>query len=96
MGIELKQLETEEEIRGKAFVHWRCWHEAYPGLVSAAYLDALTLEKCETVASRWTDGILIAKDGGRVTRAFGRLFRRTQPHASDIRNGKVLLAAQHR
>ncbi len=33
MRFEIKRMETEEEIRGKAFVHWKSWHEAYPGLV---------------------------------------------------------------
>ena len=63
MNIRIKKMETDEEIRGKAYVHWKGWHEAYPGLVSQEYLDKLTLEKCEKMAYSWTDGILIAKDG---------------------------------
>ena len=43
MDMEIKSMETDEEIRGKAYVHWKAWHEAYPGLVSEAYLDNLTL-----------------------------------------------------
>jgi ribosomal protein S18 acetylase RimI-like enzyme len=66
MNIRIKKMETDEEIRGKAYVHWKGWHEAYPGLVSQEYLDKLTLEKCEKMAYSWTDGILIAKDGERV------------------------------
>lgn len=66
MRIVIKKMETDEEIRGKAFVHWRSWHEAYPGLVSSDYLDRMTLEKCETLAFRWKDNILVAKDNGRV------------------------------
>ena len=57
MSIVIKKMETEEEIRGKAFVHWRGWHDAYPGLVSQAHLDRLTLEECEKNAFRWTDRI---------------------------------------
>ncbi len=64
-------METEEEIRGKAFVHWRSWHEAYPGLVRKDYLDRLTLEKCEELAFRWKDSILVAKDDGRVAGFLG-------------------------
>ena len=45
MDIEIKKMETEEETRGKAYVHWCVWHEAYPGLVSQEYLNKLTLEK---------------------------------------------------
>ncbi len=66
MEIIIKKLETDDEIRGKAFVHWRGWHEAYPGLVSQEYLDRLTLETCEQKAFAWRDNILVAKDGERV------------------------------
>lgn len=67
MGVTIKAMETDEEIRGKAFVHWRTWHEAYPGLVSDEYLDRLTLEKCEDMASQWPENTLVALDGDRVT-----------------------------
>ena len=66
MSIEIKKMETEEETRGKAYVHWRAWHEAYPGLVSQEYLGRFTLEKCEKIAFDWPDHLLIAKDAGRV------------------------------
>lgn len=66
MDIIIKKMETEDEIRGKAYVHWQAWHEAYPGLVSQDYLDRLTLERCETMARSWSDRILVAKDNGRV------------------------------
>ncbi len=66
MNIVVKPMETEEELLGKAYVHWRSWHEAYEGLVPASYLDRLTLEKCEQTARRWPDNLLTAKDGERV------------------------------
>ena len=66
MSIVIKPMETDAEIRGKAFVHWKCWHEVYPGLVSQAYLDSLTLEKVEEKAFRWRDNLLVAKDADRV------------------------------
>ncbi len=62
MGITIKKMETEDEIKGKAYVHWKAWHEAYPGIVSQDYLDKLTLEKCEAIASSWRDRIFVAKD----------------------------------
>ncbi len=64
--IEIKKMETDEEVRGKAYVHWSCWHDTYPGLVSAEYLEKLTLETCEQKAFLWRDNILVAKDGERV------------------------------
>ena len=66
MQIIIKTMETDEEIKGKAFVHWSCWHEAYAGIVSPAYLQKLTLEKCEQMAFQWRDNILVAKDGAHV------------------------------
>lgn len=66
MPITIKPMETDEEIQGKAFVHWKCWKETYPGLVSQEYLEKLTPEKCEKMAFRWRDNILVAKEGERV------------------------------
>ena len=66
MSLIIKPMETEDEIRGKAYVHWKCWQETYPGLMSQAYLDELTLEKVEEKAFRWLDNLLVAKDGDRV------------------------------
>ncbi len=64
--VEIKRMETPEEIDGKGFVHYQSWHETYPGLMDAAYLKAHTLEKCIANSRRWTDNTLIAKDGDRV------------------------------
>ena len=66
MGIVLKKMETDEEIKGKAYVHWKSWHEAYTGIVSQEYLDKLTLEKCEKMAFSWPDNIIVAKENGHV------------------------------
>ena len=59
-------METDEEIKGKAFVHWKSWQEAYLGIIDQRYLDELTLEQCENIAYRWPDNIIVAKDGDRV------------------------------
>ena len=66
MDITIKKMETDGEIRGKAFVHWQSWHEAYPGMVSRDYLDRFTLEKAEKMAFSWRDRLIVAKDGDRV------------------------------
>ena len=63
MNIIIKAMETEAEIRGKAYVHWRAWQEAYPGLVSREYLEKLSLEKCEQMAFRFPENTLVAKEG---------------------------------
>ena len=67
MSVEIKKMETDDEIRGKAYVHWKSWHESYAGIVDADYLkNKVTLEKCEAMARRFPDNVLIAKDGERV------------------------------
>ena len=62
----IKSMESEEEINGKAYVHYKSWHETYTGLIDAAYLEGITLEKCIDIAHRWPDNILVAKDGDKV------------------------------
>ena len=55
MIIVIKKMESDDEIKGKAYVHWKSWQEAYSGIVDQRYLDSLTLEKCEKTAYRWPD-----------------------------------------
>ena len=66
MDILIKPMETDDEIRGKAFVHWKSWQESYRGIVDDGYLDRMTLAQTEEKAFRWRDNILVAKDGERV------------------------------
>lgn len=62
----IKNMESESEINGKGYVHYKAWHETYTDLVNADYMKKLTLEKCTEIAHRWSDNIIIAKDGDRV------------------------------
>ena len=67
--IVIKRAENEDEIRGKAFVHWKAWQEAYTGLVDQGFLDGRTLEKSERFALRAFENgyaTLVARDGDRV------------------------------
>lgn len=66
MEIRIKRMESDAEIRGKAYVHWRSWQATYPGMMDEAYLASRTLERCEEQAFRWRDNLLVAKDGDRV------------------------------
>ena len=43
-SLEILEMETDEEKKGKAYVHWKSWQEAYRGLISQEYLDNLTIE----------------------------------------------------
>lgn len=62
----MKKMETDHEIKGKAFVHFRSWQEAYTGIVDQSFLDKRTIEKCEEMAVNTMDSTIIAKDGERV------------------------------
>lgn len=65
--VVIKPIETHDELMGKAYVHWKAWHETYPGMADADYLDRMTLEVCEQKAAKWGgDGLLIAAENGRV------------------------------
>ena len=84
LHLEIREMETEEEIRGKAYVHWRCWQEAYRDLVSREYLERLTLEKCEETAFRWRDNLLVAKDNGRVVGFLGYGEGQDPPEGGEV------------
>ena len=85
MSVIIKRMETDEEIRGKAFVHWKAWHEAYSGLVSQEYLDSLTYEKCENMAFSWRNDLFVAMDGDTVIGFIGYGSRgKEAPNAGEI------------
>ena len=84
MDIIIKPMETEDEIRGKAYVHWKSWQESYAGIVDAGYLAQMTLESCEEKAFRWRDNIFVAKDGERVVGFAGYGKSREEDGAGEV------------
>ncbi|HEL1972481.1 TPA: GNAT family N-acetyltransferase [Streptococcus suis] len=57
----IKQMETEEEILGKAYVHWKSWQEAYDDLLPQEFLkNTYTLERCQDWAVQYPQNILVA------------------------------------
>lgn len=88
MVITIKPMETEDEIRGKAYVHWKSWQESYVGIVDPGYLERLTLGKCEDMAFRWPEGILVAKDGSRVV-GFAAAGAYRSPDGTETDEGEV-------
>lgn len=62
----IKPMESEEEINGKGYVHYKSWHETYTELVDAGYMESMTLENCTAKAHGWLDNILVAKDADKV------------------------------
>ncbi len=66
-SIEIKKAETDEEIQGKAYVHFKSWHESYAGIVGDEYLEnKVTYENCLSIARKFPDNTLVAKIDGRV------------------------------
>ena len=96
MSILIKPMETEDEIRGKAWVHWKSWQESYAGIVDAGYLAGLTLEGFEEKAFRWRDNIFVAKDGERVVGFVGYGEARGEEGAGEVYALYVLEEYQHR
>ena len=86
MNILIKKMESDAEIKGKAYVHWKSWQEAYPGMLAQSYLDRLTLEKCEAIAYKWPDNILVAKDGENVAGfvGYGKYRNEELPNTGEV------------
>ena len=53
---------TPADQDGKAYVHYRAWHETYPALMPASVLAAHTLESCLSVARQHPENTLAAVD----------------------------------
>ena len=92
----IKKMETDAEIKGKAYVHRKAWQETYTGLIDRRYLDAMTLEKYERLAYRWRENVLIAKEGERVIGfcSYGKCRDDDLPDAGEI-TAIYVLAAYH-
>ena len=96
MEILIKPMETEDEIRGKAYVHWKSWQDSYAGMVDADYLANMTLASAEEKAFRWRDNLFVAKDGERVVGFVGYGAARGEEGAGEVFALYVLEEYQHR
>lgn len=91
-------MKTEDEISGKAFVHFQSWHETYEGLVDGEYMKEVTLESCGQTAHAWRENLLVAKDGNKVIgfAGYGRCRDDIMPEQGEIYALYVLQAYQGR
>ena len=67
--MEIRPARTEEDLCGKAFVHYNAWNEAYSGLVDQAFLDSRTYEQSLESAHRAFDNgytTYVAGEGGKI------------------------------
>lgn len=63
----IKLMETDDEKRGKAYVHWKSWQEAYQDLLPKDFLqNTITLEQCQEWTFRYPERTLIAIENGQV------------------------------
>lgn len=62
----IKKMETAAEMQGKGYVHWKSWQETYSGLIDDDYLKQMTLDACIEMAEKWSDNLIVAKDGEKV------------------------------
>lgn len=83
MNFQIVPMTSEQDMDGKAFVHWKAWQEAYADLVDPAYLARLTLEKCRKMARRWPDNMLLAKTGEGRTIGFAGYGKSGDPDLED-------------
>ena len=92
----IKAMESEDEIDGKGYVHYKSWHETYTGLVDAGYNGKQTLEKCIATAHKWPENILIVKDGEKVVgfAGYGAYRDDTLPDCGEV-FAIYVLAAYH-
>lgn len=63
---EISAMLTEEDVNGKAYVHWKSWQQTYTGMIPQEILDKQTLDICQKMAFRWRDGVIVAKCHGDV------------------------------
>jgi ribosomal protein S18 acetylase RimI-like enzyme len=69
MQVRIVPMTSEEEAKGKAYVHLTAWREAYRGLVSQEYLDGMRLARSEEsalYAFRSGFNTLLVKDGDEI------------------------------
>ena len=87
MRYLIKPMESETEMNGKGYVHWKSWQESYYDLINPAYLnEKMTLEGCQQAAHRWPERTLVAKEGERVIGfvCYGAYHDRTMPQYGEI------------
>lgn len=82
----IKEMESEEEVNGKGYVHYKTWHETYTDLIDAEYMKKITLEKCVEMAHKWLDNLIVAKDGDKVVGfvGYGTYRDNTLPEHGEI------------
>ena len=85
-SICIKLAETEEEQRGRGYVHCTAWKEAYRGIVCDRYLDTMTVEATTARALQFPDNTIVAKDKDKVVgfAVYGSSQEEDLPDAGEV------------
>ena len=106
MNIVIKKMETDAEIKGKAYVHWKSWQEAYSGIVDQRYLDSLTqyygkgigYRLMQTALSELADhskiAVWVLKENTKAIRFYERCGYRFDGREQIIELGSPVVAAR--
>ncbi len=65
MLLEIRDMRPED-MDGKSHVHWKSWHETYPGIMDEWHLARHTLEKCREITRRWPKNTVVAELDGKI------------------------------
>ncbi|MDD3383712.1 MAG: GNAT family N-acetyltransferase [Bacilli bacterium] len=56
----------ENDIEGKAFVHYTSWQEAYKEIIPQSFLDRMSLARCVEIAKNHPENTIIAEVDGKI------------------------------
>lgn len=48
------------DIEGKAYVHYKSWHETYTGIIPDKYMEKVTPQKCLDIANKYPKNTIVA------------------------------------
>lgn len=65
MQLQIRDMRPEDQA-GKSYVHWKSWHETYPGMMDERYLARHTLEKCQEKTRKWPGNTVVAELDGKI------------------------------
>lgn len=84
--MQIKDMETSEEIEGKAFVHYQARREAYAKLLPLDYLEAQTLEHYQSMARIYPQNTLVALVDNQIVgfAVYGKASSEDLPEAGEL------------
>lgn len=69
LGIIVREMENND-IEGKAYVHYKSWHETYTGIISDKYMEKVTYEKCLDITNKYPENTIVAIVDDKVRRTY--------------------------